>query len=527
MVAPAEHGRVTAPHRTSAWAQLAFSTLAILCAAGHTVTAEQRLTGQDAPVRTVRRISPPLWALIDLRLCRHPAQSCHSLEQVEGPTGRGSNETSKILFLDAEVVSAEGFRGGARLQLQVPDKVGRVIVPEFEWEMWELGGYDTWLQLPNGTMYFYYTCIANCSGTSDAECIQRVCIATSEDGIHFNKPFVHQQTYKGSTANNIVWPPDGSGASYGGSAFLDTNPSASPSERYKMLVTWGDHDHPAGEYALASADGIAWKPMSSTPAHVGSDSQQTGWWDKGLGKYVIYVRNDGFDEAASGGARYIARCVTTDLSNWYESAPPPKPGCTPTEADPCRMCQSVFGPDEIDPIQLYTSGATPLGDSGTTLFWPTAYRIFEEDSREAVCACGNNHCGSEAGNCGVVDVRFAFSRDRGAAGTVRYVPVAEGRDAVIPLGRNTCFNSACGWCHADHERTLEHTAWDTSQIYSIPGLYTPPERTKEETPPDGEGSGVLLYYNGSPWAHGQTFGIVSSAARHGAHSCTSPSLATS
>lgn len=342
--------RVTVPHTvTSASAQLALGIVACtLCAATsrHLVAAEQTTIDDQAD-----------------------------------QTSRSGNETSKILFLDAEVVSAAGFRGGAELQLQVPEKVGRVIVPEYEWEMWELGGYDTWLQLPNGTMYFYYTCIANCSGTSDAECIQRVCLATSDDGVHFRKPFVHQQTYKGSTANNIVWPPAGSGASYGGSAFVDTNPLAPPAERYKMLLTWGDHEHPSGEYALASADGIAWKPMSPTPAHLGSDSQQTGWWDKSLGKYVIYVRNDGFDEATSGGARYIARCVTSNLSNWYESAQPPKPGCTPTEVDPCQMCQSVFGPDEVDPTQLYTSGATPLGDSGTTLFWPTAYRIFDEDSR--------------------------------------------------------------------------------------------------------------------------------------------------
>ena len=152
-------------------------------------------------------------------------------------------------------------------------------------------------------MYFYYTCIANCSGTSDAECIQRVCLAVSEDGRHFRKPFVHQQTYKGSKANNIIWPPDGSGASYGGSAFRDTNPAAPPSERYKMLLTWGGKfdglDHPSGEYALSSPDGIAWKPMSATPAHVGSDSQQTGWWDETLHKYVIYVRNDGYDESES------------------------------------------------------------------------------------------------------------------------------------------------------------------------------------------------------------------------------------
>ena len=205
-----------------------------------------------------------------------------------------------------------------------------------------------------------------------------------------------------------------------------------------MLLTgglWGGStNHPAGEYALASPDGVHWRPMSDTPAHLGSDSQQTGWWDSTLEKYVIYVRNDGFDVTHQNGPRYIGRCVTSNLSNWYENAPPPKPGCVPTAVTPCQYCPSVFGPDDLDPTQLYTSGATPLGNTSITIFFPTAYRVFPETSREAICACGNNACGSEAGNCGVVDVRFAFSRQRGAPGTVRYVPTPEGRDAVIPLG---------------------------------------------------------------------------------------------
>ena len=195
-----------------------------------------------------------------------------------------ANATGKLLLLDESVLSPMGLIGGAELQLQLPRKLGRVIEPEYEWEMWELGGYDAWLQLPNGTVYFYYTCIANCSSTSDAGCIQRVCLAASEDGVAFRKPFVHKIAFRGSTANNIVWPPDGSVASYGGSAFVDTNPAAPPSERFKMLLTWGGaNSHPPGEYALASPDGIDWAPMSSEPAHLGSDSQQTGWWDPVLG----------------------------------------------------------------------------------------------------------------------------------------------------------------------------------------------------------------------------------------------------
>lgn len=74
-------------------------------------------------------------------------------------------------------------------------------MPEYPWELWELGGYDCWLRLPNGTMFFYYTCISNCSSTSDAGCIQRVCLAASEDGLRFPKPFVNLHSFQGSTAS--------------------------------------------------------------------------------------------------------------------------------------------------------------------------------------------------------------------------------------------------------------------------------------------------------------------------------------
>lgn len=46
--------------------------------------------------------------------------------------------------------------------------------------------------------------------------------------------------------DNIVWPPEGSTASYGGSAFVDNNPAAPAPERFKLLLTWGGKDsHPA------------------------------------------------------------------------------------------------------------------------------------------------------------------------------------------------------------------------------------------------------------------------------------------
>ena len=78
--------------------------------------------------------------------------ACTASGSTVNTTGDGGDNTthvSKLLFLDDQVLSPPGLHGGAELELQIPEKLGRVITPEYEWEMWELGGYDAWLQLPN------------------------------------------------------------------------------------------------------------------------------------------------------------------------------------------------------------------------------------------------------------------------------------------------------------------------------------------------------------------------------------------
>ena len=65
------------------------------------------------------------------------------------------------------------------------------------------------------------------------------CLAVSADsGLTFTKPILHLVEINGSTANNCVWPPGGVQAAdhEPGTVFLDTNPKAPRSERYKMIV---------------------------------------------------------------------------------------------------------------------------------------------------------------------------------------------------------------------------------------------------------------------------------------------------
>jgi hypothetical protein len=70
-----------------------------------------------------------------------------------------------------------------------------------------------------------------------------VCLATSSDGVTWVKPNLGVYTREGSTQNNIVIEDSGN------SVFIDHNPAAPASERWKMICS---------RSAYASPDGITW-----------------------------------------------------------------------------------------------------------------------------------------------------------------------------------------------------------------------------------------------------------------------------
>ena len=74
----------------------------------------------------------------------------------------------------------------------------------------------------------------------------------------------------GSKENNCVWPPGGWDAAHHetGTVFIDSNPAVPAEERIKMIATWGGPSKGStdGMYTFASADGIRFKPLASTPA---------------------------------------------------------------------------------------------------------------------------------------------------------------------------------------------------------------------------------------------------------------------
>lgn len=409
------------------------------------------------------------------------------------PTVAATTSFALLLFWDLEPIDDAGLRNGAELTLNKPQKLGRVLKPEHPWEAAELGGYDTVLKVADGDYRFYYLCNSDWRMTP-----QRTCLARSRDGKVWSKPALHAVHFQNSTANNIVWPLHSSEGSEPGTMFVDSNPATPPSERFKMVLTWdpdpllwpklcddsdackGTKTRPqccgGGQYTLVSADGIHFAPKTGAdgklrPAYQGSDSQQTGHWDPVLQKYVIFVRG----HQPGAAERTVLRCVTSDVTNWTsESAVAP-------------VCPTVLAPDgrEHYLTDYYTSGATAYGpvEDGNVVFFPTPYRHFS--GAQASCACPGL-----PDNCGIIDIRFAFSRARGAPGTVKWVPSPNGRDAVIPLGECSCCDNECGWCRTD--RGLQTTSFDTGQIYSVVGYL--------EDPHDGS---LMFYYSGMPFSHGQ------------------------
>ena len=110
------------------------------------------------------------------------------------------------------------------------------------------------------------------------------------------------------TGNNIVFPPRHGCRNEPGTVFLDSNPSAPASERWKWL---NQFDGPGGFglYALGSPDGINWTLMSPKPSFthghyikgggpgpgpgpITCDTQVVARWDSAADSYRVYKRFD-------------------------------------------------------------------------------------------------------------------------------------------------------------------------------------------------------------------------------------------
>ncbi len=137
------------------------------------------------------------------------------------------------------------------------------------------------------------------------------CYAESRDGIIWHKPDLGIVDYKGSKQNNIILAAAGP-VTHNFSPFLDLNPNAEPSEKYKAVG--GDRKH--GLFAYSSADGILWEKMRDTAIFRDGifDSQNVVFWSESESSYLCYYRT--WTGEGYSGFRSVGRASSSDFFHW-------------------------------------------------------------------------------------------------------------------------------------------------------------------------------------------------------------------
>ena len=143
--------------------------------------------------------------------------------------------------------------------------------------------------------------------------------ATSEDGIHWEKPILGQLDYEGSRENNLI---DVGRTNCEGFAVLYDERDPDPERRYKGFywehggidtfreweggrLIWGEGEGD-GMWMSFSADGVRWTNCAENPViGMGSDTTQSLVWDANLEKYVVFGR-------MGAGGRRVGRAVSED-----------------------------------------------------------------------------------------------------------------------------------------------------------------------------------------------------------------------
>jgi len=188
-----------------------------------------------------------------------------------------------LLFDDYLFASKAGFTTVAGEAARDPEPVLR---PEMPWEEGSVWWQNTVLD-DAGLIKLYYS-------AQSADERFRLCLATSTDGVHFERPSLGVVEFEGARDNNIVLePPPVSRIQ--GSVFID--PVAPTQERYKAILEGEIMEHDEGVAAYRtirgaySADGVRWSHYPEP--HIipwYSDTQNVALWDARLGQYVAYVR---------------------------------------------------------------------------------------------------------------------------------------------------------------------------------------------------------------------------------------------
>ena len=156
---------------------------------------------------------------------------------------------------------------------------------------------------------------------------KRLCLATSDDGIHWEKPELGLVEFEGSKRNNILpetclVPRDFGNAYRGSHLVYDLHDVAE--RRYKLVMEVFDPEHPGIKlYLFYSPDAFAWTPHGDEPI-VDYSPRWGRWgpthfmgWDPIRRCYAVHMENNQHFRGPLG-KRVIGRAESPDFVEWSE-----------------------------------------------------------------------------------------------------------------------------------------------------------------------------------------------------------------
>ena len=196
---------------------------------------------------------------------------------------------------------------GVRIIKHTPHDEGAVLYFDKPWEG-IFCGYCTVIK-DDALFRIYYRGLP--VDGKDGSNIETTCVAESVDGIHWTKPILKLFKIGGSRRNNVILANDAP-SSHNFSPFLDGNPKAKPSEKYKALAG----EDKAGLRAYVSSDGLHWKRLRDEPVLNGFafDSQNVSFWSESENCYLCYFRT--WTKGEFNGVRTVSRTTSQDFVNW-------------------------------------------------------------------------------------------------------------------------------------------------------------------------------------------------------------------
>ncbi|MCA9007970.1 MAG: hypothetical protein KDA70_22055, partial [Planctomycetaceae bacterium] len=321
-------------------------------------------------------VSLLLWLQISVSV---NAASRDALETIQSGLGRQ-------LFLDDRLIDP-GLTENVKRQFNPPHTLRRVLKPEMSWEALGFIFYCSVVD-HDGTAMLYY-------GAYDGEKQKHFCLASSEDGLTWERPELKLSDYQESKLNNI-FPFEAVEAG----VFLD--PHAPAEKRFRLLHNrhWPDPAR-AGVYLSSSADGIHWEQSDVRLFPRVPDSQPSGCWDPQTQEYAVYLRS--WDPKRS-----ICRVAVKDFETpWpYDTKISPLHVWGKAKvATISRELPIVMRPDDRDPenVQLYTSNVFryPWAENAYFAF-PATYFLYQGPQFKNRALNRND---------GTFDVQLAVSRD--------------------------------------------------------------------------------------------------------------------